>query len=108
MCNSVVDSVRMSVRGIRQEWNDRFPKWRVLQAFLTWLIDYPVMGQKPLFANKPWWVAVSIRIIVLTRSLIAAFASVSVGGHALWLLQIHPVVMSNLPSPLLLVGFILH
>ena len=83
MSISVVDSVRMSVRGIGRERYDRFPKRRALQAFLTWLIGCPFMGQKPLFANKPWWVAVSIPIIVLTRSLLAAFACVSVGGYAL-------------------------
>ncbi|MDM4018198.1 fatty acid desaturase [Roseiconus lacunae] len=78
---------------VREEWKDRFPAW--MQFFLTWLIGCPFKGQRPLIANKPWWLAVAIPVAILALGLATAFACVMIGGEAMvllpiaWLMEVH-------------------
>ena len=81
------------VGAVREEWKERLPTW--MQFFLTWLIGCPYKGQRPLIANKPWWVAVSIPISILGLGLALALACVSLGGNTMLLLPIAWILEVN-------------
>jgi chloramphenicol-sensitive protein RarD len=84
---------RPAVGAVRADWRARLPGW--LQPFLTWLIAYPHAGQKPLFPNRPWWLAALTPAAVLALGLALAAGVVHVGGFAwlalpvAWLLVVH-------------------
>jgi hypothetical protein len=84
---------RSTIAAIRSEWKDRLPSW--MQPFLTWLLGYPYRGQKPLFGNKPWWLAVLVPTIILVLGMALAISLTDMGGFAClampipWLMVVH-------------------
>ncbi len=91
--NGLMYGVTSTPGSIRAEWKKRLPHW--MQPFLTWLIGYPYIGQKPLFQSKPWWMAIAIPAATLVLGMALSIAIVNQGGYALfalpvsWLMIVH-------------------
>ena len=67
---------------------ERLPKWRVLQAFITFVMGVPHVGQTPIFKHNKLSRVLTIFIglyssVILTSSMIVAFANAGVLAKAL-------------------------